>query len=54
MIEKYLPCLSIRYIEKNEILFANKGEVFIITAGHLRVLDHSKKFDEPDIVAFYS
>lgn len=28
--------------------------MLIITGGHLRVHDHSKKYDRPDIVAYYS
>ncbi|KAL4467256.1 hypothetical protein ABPG72_010063 [Tetrahymena utriculariae] len=53
-IVNFLPYLELRYIEKSELLFAQKGEVYIITGGHLTVFDHSKQFNEPDIVAYYS
>lgn len=46
--------MELRYIERAELLFAKKGEVYIITGGHLTVFDHSKKFNEPEIVAYYS
>lgn len=54
VIDRFLGLAEVRYKEKNNLMFAKKGEVFVITGGHVQVLDHSKVFSEPEIVAFYS
>lgn len=42
-----------KFSEKN-VLFPKHDEIYIITAGYIAVYDHRKKFNMPDIIAYYT
>jgi hypothetical protein len=51
---RFLPQFIPKFIEKGTSIFPANNEVLILVAGNIIVYDHRKKFNWPDIVAYYN
>jgi len=49
-----LHYLSPHVIEKEKLINPNADEVYVIISGSVQVFDHSKNYEKPDIVSYYT
>lgn len=46
--------MSYNLIEREKLINPKENEIFIIIAGNVQVFDHTKDYEKPDIVSYYS
>ncbi|KAL4495636.1 hypothetical protein ABPG72_014105 [Tetrahymena utriculariae] len=54
LLKKSLPYLEHKLLEKEKLINPPDDEIYIIISGCVQVFDHSKNYEKPDIVSYYT